>query len=135
VNKLLDSSQQGLCYLKGGLQPFVKEEFITAFQPGSIPQQPLNINEINDIKGMFILTMEQLETEIQTDLFLNYTSWTNRFNIEMTGSRDVLCYLPSMMGYIVIELLYINALFGNKISLSSLEFWHRIFSPTLCYYL
>lgn len=27
------SSQQGLCYLKGGLQPLLKEEFIAAFQP------------------------------------------------------------------------------------------------------
>jgi len=88
------SSQQGLCYLKGGLQPFFKEEFITAFQPGSIPQRPRNINEINDIKSMFILTIEELETEIQTDLFLNYTSWTNRSDIEMTGISDVICYLP-----------------------------------------
>lgn len=88
------SSQQGLCYLKAGLEPVVKEEFRIAYQPGSVPLLPLSITEINNIKNMFILTIEQLETDIDKGLFLNYICWTNRFDIEMTCINDVLCYLP-----------------------------------------
>jgi hypothetical protein len=88
------SAQQGLCYFKGGLKPFMNEEFILAFQPGSRPHLPLASAEIDVIKSLFVTTMEQLENDIEANVFRTYHPWRHRLNIEMTNIHDVLCYLP-----------------------------------------
>jgi hypothetical protein len=50
-------------------------------------------DEIENIKKLLIITLDQLEADYQNQIFNNYTSWFTRYGIELTSIDDVLKFL------------------------------------------
>jgi hypothetical protein len=74
--------QQQICYQQSGLPMSINNDFVKKFGPGSKPQASIDVIEIVTIKQLLVTTLEQLETDSESQIFSNYKAWTTRF-----GSR------------------------------------------------
>ncbi|MNR10508.1 DinB superfamily protein [compost metagenome] len=101
----LIASQQNLCYLKSGQEALVPDSFIQSYKPGSKPERPVSAEEIEHIKALLISTTAQLETDLNTPKFDQYSAWVNSYGLELNNIKDIINYLPlheSMhLGYIM----------------------------------
>ena len=89
----LIAAQQGICYLKAGLPPAVPETYIQLYKSGTKPAQFVDSNEAITIKQTLLTSIEQLETDLQKKLFVNYNTWSTRYSIELSGIDDALQFL------------------------------------------
>lgn len=89
----LVSVQQILCYRKAGVEPIVDADFINAYAPGTKPEKFITAEELERIQGLFITTIDKFETDLQTDMFDNYSPWTTRMGININNINDVANFL------------------------------------------
>lgn len=87
------TSQQGLCYVRAGLPVGVDESFFNTFKSGTKPERQYTIEDLEQIKDLLFSTLPQLEADLQTDLFKNYTAFTTRFGFEVTNIQDAVRFL------------------------------------------
>jgi hypothetical protein len=88
------STQQNICYKRGGLDPVIDEGFFLAYVSGTKPEKPADQYDLEKIYGLFLSTIDRLETDINADLLTNYKPWTTRYGVEMSNINDVLSFLP-----------------------------------------
>ena len=93
------AAQQGICYLRAGLQPAVPESHMQLYKPGTKPDKPVSSEEAAAIKQLFFSTLDQLEKDLQQNLFTNYTTWTSRYGVEITSIDNALEFLLFHEGY------------------------------------
>lgn len=67
------AAQQNMCYLKSGLPAVVGEEFLSVYMSGTRPEKPVNATEITFIKGLYISTIDQWQSDFGKGLFVNYS--------------------------------------------------------------
>jgi hypothetical protein len=72
------AAQQGICYKRAGVTPIIDDEFWNTFMPGSKPERLFDEPDFNKIKAFFISTIDQLEIDLDTNLFSSYTPVTTR---------------------------------------------------------
>ncbi len=87
------AAQQGICYLRAGLPPAVPENYIQLFKSGTKPGEPVGAEEADNIKQTFFSSLDQLEKDLQNNLFTNYATWTTRYGVEITSIDDALQFL------------------------------------------
>jgi hypothetical protein len=87
------ASQQGLCYVRAGLPLSVEEPFFNTFKSGTKPERYYTAEDLDNIKALLFSTLPQLEADLQTGLFKNYTAFTTRFGFEVTGIQDAVRFL------------------------------------------
>lgn len=90
----LVAAQQGICYKRAGVKPLITDEFWENYRSGSKPQGPVSEAEIENIKTLFLITLDELEMDYDKNLFTNYTTWTARYGTEMTNIDDAIAFIP-----------------------------------------
>lgn len=89
----LIASQQGVCYLRGGLPLFVKEELFVAYKPDTKPQGIVNAEQIGDIKKLLLSSIDRMQVDYENKLFANNPAWTNRYGVEHSNIDDTINFL------------------------------------------
>ncbi|MEO8772213.1 MAG: DinB family protein [Ferruginibacter sp.] len=90
----LIAAQQGVCYVRAGLKPVVEEKYFLNYKTDTKPGDPLGEEEINTIKQLLHSTLDQLESDLDKNIFSNYTEWATRSGLEMKHIDDALSFLP-----------------------------------------
>ena len=103
----LIAAQQGVCYVRAGLKPVVEEKYFINYKSETKPGEALDSNEIEKIKGLLLTSLDQLEVDLEKNIFTNYTAWATRYGAEMNNINDALNFLPFHEG---LHLGYVMAL-------------------------
>jgi len=61
----LISAQQGICYLRAGQTAVVPEKYIAPFFTNTKPERVIEKQEIEEIKGLFIDTIDKSQTDFE----------------------------------------------------------------------
>lgn len=69
-------SQQLLCYKLSGNDLVIDPTLVDKYKNGSKPEAWINAEEIAQIKAYLLDTIDQLEQDLNTDKFTNYTPYT-----------------------------------------------------------
>lgn len=69
-------SQQLLCYKLSGNQFLVAENLIDLYKNGSKPERNFSAEEIEQMKGYLISTVDQLVIDLGNGIFENFTPYT-----------------------------------------------------------
>jgi hypothetical protein len=69
-------SQQLLCYKLTGQKFLIEDELIDLYKNGSKPERAFSEAEIAQMKGYLLSTIDQLEIDLTTGIFDNYTPYT-----------------------------------------------------------
>jgi hypothetical protein len=88
------SAQQGICYKRAGLPAIIDDDFFEAFKSGSKPERFYSADEFKTIEALLISTLDQLEADLENNLFVNYTAWNTRYDVELSNIEEVLKFLP-----------------------------------------
>lgn len=101
----LVSAQQGVCYLRAGLDVVVEQQYFLPYRPGTKPAEVVDEQAIAEIKGLMLSTIIRFEEDYQNNLFNNYTSWVTRYGVQLNTIEDAVSFLPFHdgfhMGYIM----------------------------------
>jgi hypothetical protein len=89
----LIAAQQGVCYLRAGLQPVVEEKFISPYLPGTKPGAFKDVYEVQLIKDQLLSSLNQLEIDYQDKAFTYYKSWSTRYGVLLPGIDDAINFL------------------------------------------
>ncbi|MGC4231498.1 MAG: DinB family protein [Niabella sp.] len=98
----LISAQQAICYLRSGQEAIAAGKFIAPFFTGTQPERYMNLGEVQEVKQLFIDTIDQLQTDYDKKIFNHYTPSPNIFKvygIEINGIDDALDFLLYHEGY------------------------------------
>ncbi|WP_183563196.1 DinB family protein [Mucilaginibacter sp. SP1R1] len=90
----LISGQQGICYTRSGLSIVVDDKYYTPFRPDTKPERFIDSEEITLIRELFLTSIDQLETDIQNKIFINYPTWLSRYGNNITSFDDAMDFLP-----------------------------------------
>jgi hypothetical protein len=90
----LISGQQGICYTRAGLPIVVDDKYYTPYRPDTKPQGFIDAEEVAIIKELLLSTIDQLETDIQNNLFVNYPAWSSRYNLDVSSFDEAMNFLP-----------------------------------------
>ena len=90
----LIAAQQGICYIRSGLNPVVDESITEYFKSGSKPNKIFNNNEIESIKKTFTASLEQLKNDIEKNLFVNYEPLQTRYGVTISNITEAIQFLP-----------------------------------------
>jgi hypothetical protein len=103
----LTAAQQGVCYFRAGLPMVIEQKYFQQYKPESKPTEFVSAEEIEVIKSLLFSTLDQLETDLQNNIFTNYTPWTTRYGVAINSIEEAVNFLPFHEG---IHLGYIMAL-------------------------
>ncbi len=99
-----------ICYLRAGLQPPVPDNYIQLYKSGTKPGEPISTEEAATIKQMLFSSLDQLEKDLQNNLFTNYPTWTTRYGVEITSIDDALQFISFHEGLHVGYVTYMKRL-------------------------
>jgi hypothetical protein len=66
------TSQQRHMYMRSGLPMYISKEFMESFKIGSSPASWSTTPDLNEVKHLLIYTVNQLESDLESGLFINY---------------------------------------------------------------
>lgn len=66
------TSQQRHMYMRSGLPMYISKEFMESFKIGSSPSSWTITPHVSDVKHLLIDTVNRLESDLQSGLFVNY---------------------------------------------------------------
>ncbi|MBE9661637.1 DinB family protein [Mucilaginibacter myungsuensis] len=103
------ATQLGVCYLRGGVDlPAGTNEFFETYRSGTKPERLYTTEDLEQIKTYFFSYFDQLQADVQTSRFDNYTPWTTRYDIAVKNINDAVGFLPFHDG------LHIGVIFGLR---------------------
>jgi len=88
------SAQQGICYTRAGVPIIIEDRFYTPYRPETRPTGSVDAGDIKIIKDLFLSTIDQLETDLGNNLFINYPSWSTRYGVSINSIEDGVTFLP-----------------------------------------
>ncbi len=93
-------SQQILCYRLAGQKFVINEGLIDRYKNGSRPENFINEEEINQLKGYMLTTIAQLEEDLKNGVFDNYTPYTisTYAGFTLNNVQDALTFIVSHDG-------------------------------------
>ncbi|MGY0040774.1 DinB family protein [Pedobacter sp. NJ-S-72] len=103
----LVAAQQGICYLRAGLETFVDKEFYLSYTGGTKPNGIVSEEDIAHIKTLLISTLDQFKIDYHNQIFENYKGWTTRYGVDLNSVDDAVTFLSFHEG---LHLGYIMAL-------------------------
>ena len=89
----LIAGQQGICYMRAGLEPFVGQPFYATYKPGTKPEKELSEAEISEIKNLFITSIEQFGRDFENRIFEKYIPWKSRYGVELTNIEEAVDFI------------------------------------------
>jgi hypothetical protein len=93
-------TEQILCYKLSGNKFTIEEELIDLYKNGSKPEKYISSAEIEKLKGYLLSTIDQLESDLSTNIFDNYTPYTisTYQGYELTNVKDAITFIVSHDG-------------------------------------
>jgi hypothetical protein len=90
----LIAAQEGIFYLRGKLELNIEQDFFNSFKNGSKPDHMMLAEEIEKIKSLLFSSLDQLESDLEKNIFHNYPAWTTSTGFEINSIEDALIFLP-----------------------------------------
>jgi len=84
-----------------------QQDFFETFKSGSKPERLYTADDLKNIEELFTSTLDQLEADMENNIFVKYTPVTTRYGVELNGIEDAIKFLPFHEG---LHLGYIFAL-------------------------
>lgn len=93
-------SQQLLCYKLSGQPLVIEESLIDRYRNGSKPENYISAEEIAQMKGYLLSTIDQLEADLEKGTFENFTPYTisTYANFELKHINDAVTFIVSHDG-------------------------------------
>lgn len=88
------AAQQGICYKRAGLPTVISDDFWEKYRSGSKPEGKVSDEEIEKIRGLLFSTLDKLQSDIDENIFGNYTTWSTRYGVEIASIDDGVEFLP-----------------------------------------
>ena len=95
-------AQQSICYLRAGQPIKIKDIYFTPFLTNTKPGRFIDSQEIEEIKKLFVSSIDELQTDINKRLFDNYTASPNIlkvYGVELNTIDDALDFLLYHEGF------------------------------------
>jgi len=84
------TSQQRHMYMRSGLPMYISKEFIESFKIGSSPRSWKINPDINEVKHLLIDTVNHLESDLKSGLFVNYEPFELPIGFQVKNYVDAL---------------------------------------------
>ncbi len=84
--------QQLLVYKLSGLPTMVSDEMISRYQKGTRPEADATQEEINEIKRLLYVTVEQTQTDFDNQIFKTYHEFTNNLGFTIRSAEGAIAY-------------------------------------------
>lgn len=93
-------TEQILCYKLSGNKFTIEEELIDLYRNGSKPEKYISAEEIAKLKEYLLSTIDQLESDLKTEIFENYTPYTisTYQGYELNNVHDAITFIVSHDG-------------------------------------
>ncbi len=88
----LVAAQEGVCYKRSGAPTNISEEFFQAYKPGSKPEREASAEEIAQIKGLLLSSLDDLERDHAAGKLI-MTPWTTRYGVDINTIEDGISFL------------------------------------------
>lgn len=89
----LIAAQQGIFYVRAKLDLNIDQDFFNSYKNGSRPEGEIDTPEIEKIKSLLFSSLDQFESHLEENIFLNYPAWVNSMGIEITSVEDAINFL------------------------------------------
>ena len=83
-------TQQILCYKLAGKPLNVSDEMVNKYRKGSKPEGNVSEAEITEFKKMGLELINQMENDLKTDSFENYTPYVTSYHVKINTIEDAL---------------------------------------------
>lgn len=81
-------TQQILCYLLAGAPLKMDQSLIEKYRKGAKPEDFVDQAEIDTLTSLAISLLDELEIDLETDLFSNYKTYPTSYGFELTNIDD-----------------------------------------------
>jgi len=82
--------QQLLIYKLSGLPMMVSDVLVEKYKKGSLPSNNVTEEEINEIKSLLFVTIDQTVKDVEANLFKNYNEFTSMSGFTMRNYKDAI---------------------------------------------
>lgn len=89
----LVATQQGLLYRLSGNSTNLEQSFIDKYKKGTVPQMPIDQDELTFIKSELLNQPERLMIDMENDLFKNYTPYSTSFGNTIHSFDEALSFV------------------------------------------
>jgi hypothetical protein len=86
--------QEDLCYTKSGLPMNISNEFYEKYKRDSKPEGYVNAEELEEIKKLLTVTLDQLVIAYENKIFKNYTPFTSRTGVQINSVDEAIKFIP-----------------------------------------
>jgi hypothetical protein len=93
------AAQEGIFYRRSGLDMHITSEFFEAYKPGTKPEKWITAEGFETIKELLFSTLEQIDKDLDTDIFKDYGSFVTRYGIELGNIDDGVAFIPFHDGF------------------------------------
>ena len=87
------AAQQGVCYLRSGLNTRIEEAFYHRYKPNTKPEGFVDDAEIEKIKSLLFTSLDEFETDYNANVFSNYNTWTTRYGTTLANIDEAVHFL------------------------------------------
>lgn len=84
--------QQLLVYKLSGLPTMISDEMISKYQKGTKPEADVTQEEIDDIKQLLYVTVEQTQADFDNQIFKTYHEFTNNLGFTIRSAEGAIAY-------------------------------------------
>jgi hypothetical protein len=89
----LVAAEQGVCYVRSGIEPVLQMDFVKRYTRGTKPESPVSAEEIAEIKAMLLSTPARLDADLAAGRFKAYKAWATPYGVELQTIEDALQFL------------------------------------------
>ena len=85
-------TQQILCYQLTNNKMYVSEDYIGLFKKGTKARANYTNETISTIKKLLLSVVDELEKDINNNIFNNYTSYTTSYHVKLTTFEEAISF-------------------------------------------
>lgn len=85
-------TQQLLIYKLSGLQGVLSDEMIAEFRKGTKTERDLSQAEVDEIRSLLFLPLDQTQTDLDNGVFKDYTEYTVSTGSTLTNVNEALAF-------------------------------------------
>lgn len=86
-------TQQMLTYGLSNLPYRIDKELVDKYRKSSIALTNISVDEISQIKELFLTTLDSLESDLNQNKFVNFNYYKTSFGIELTSIEDCIPFM------------------------------------------
>ena len=85
-------SHQVLCYKFSGLPFTIPEEYVERFKRGTVPDNPVDQQEVDLLKQLAISTVSRFREDYEMGTFKTYQSYQSLYGVKLQSIEDALVF-------------------------------------------